>query len=74
MSVCCFTKSFSSQDSAITSSLPVLDLVDSIKPGAVIYDNVGSGDDEEVCGVCVISVGVICASFKTNVFSLLIYF
>lgn len=64
MSVCCFTKSFSSQDSAITSSLPVLDLVDSIKPGAVIYDNVGSGDDEEVCGsvwgVCDKSRGNLC--------------
>jgi hypothetical protein len=28
--------------------MPVLDLVDCIKPGSVIYDNVGSGTDEEV--------------------------
>ena len=28
--------------------MPVLDLVDCIKPGSVVYDNVASGSDEEV--------------------------
>ena len=28
--------------------MPVLDLVDCIKPGSVIYDNVAPGTDEEV--------------------------
>ena len=28
--------------------MPVLDLVDCIKPGSVVYDNVASGTDEEV--------------------------
>ena len=42
------------QDSAITTSMPVLDLVDCIKPGSVIYDNVAEGDDEEVgCVICI---------------------
>ena len=31
--------------------MPVLDLVDCIKPGSVVYDNVASGTDEEVGGV-----------------------
>lgn len=35
------------KDPAITTSLPVLDVVDSIKPGSVIYENVAPGDDEE---------------------------
>ena len=39
---------FSLQDPAITTSMPVLDLVDCIKPGSVVYDNVASGSDEEV--------------------------
>ncbi len=48
------------QDSAITTSLPVLDLVDSIKPGAVMYENVGSGDDEAVCMCLCVFVCVVC--------------
>lgn len=28
--------------------MPVLDLVDCIKPGSVVYDNVAPGNDEEV--------------------------
>jgi len=35
------------KDPAITTSMPVLDLVDCIKPGSVVYDNVAAGSDEE---------------------------
>ena len=41
--------SFLSQDAAITTSMPVFDLVDSIKPGAVTYDDIKHDTDEEVC-------------------------
>ena len=37
------------KDPSIATSLPVLDLIDAIKPGAVKYDLVNSGDSEEVC-------------------------
>ena len=37
-----------SQDPSIATSMPVLDLVDSIKPKSVNYDLVESGTDEEV--------------------------
>ena len=40
--------SFLLQDPAITTSMPVLDLVDSLKPGSVNYDNVSSADDDDV--------------------------
>ena len=36
------------QDPSIATSLPVIDLVDSIKPGSVNYDLVEQGTDEEV--------------------------
>lgn len=36
------------QDSSISTSVPVLDLVDSIKPESVNYELVESGSDEEV--------------------------
>ena len=37
------------KDAAIATSLPVLDLIDAIKPGAVKYDLVNSGGSDEVC-------------------------
>lgn len=36
------------QDSKIGNAKVVIDLVDSIKPGSVNYDNVKDGDSEEV--------------------------
>lgn len=36
------------QDSTIADGKVVIDLVDSIKPGSVNYDNVKNGDSEEV--------------------------
>lgn len=36
------------QDISISSSLPVLDLVDAIKPGTVKYDMVSQGSSEKV--------------------------
>ncbi len=39
---------FSFQDSCISTSMPVLDLVDSIKPGSVNYELVDTGTDEDV--------------------------
>ncbi len=41
------------QDPDIATSLPVIDLVDAIKPGAIKYDlvNTGSTLSEEVCCV-----------------------
>ena len=41
--------------------MPVLDLVDCIKPGSVVYDNVASGTDEEVKrGGQYIIIGRVC--------------
>lgn len=37
------------QDSSIADGKIVIDLVDSIKPGSVNYDNVKNGGTEEVC-------------------------
>lgn len=36
------------QDSKISDGKVVIDLVDSIKPGSVNYDNIKNGDSEEV--------------------------
>ena len=39
---------FSLQDSSISTSIPVIDLIDAIKPGAIQYDLVNTGTSEEV--------------------------
>ena len=36
------------KDPAITTSMPVIDLIDAIKPGAIKYDVVSSGTSDEV--------------------------
>lgn len=36
------------KDPAITTSMPVIDLIDAIKPGAIKYELVGSGTSDEV--------------------------
>ena len=36
------------KDPAITTSMPVIDLIDAIKPGAIKYDLVSSGTSDEV--------------------------
>ena len=36
------------KDAAITTSMPVIDLIDAIKPGAIKYDLVSSGTSDEV--------------------------
>merc|ERR1719304_117185 len=41
------TNILSFQDSAISSGLPLIDLIDAIKPGIINYDLVVEGDTEE---------------------------
>ena len=50
------------QDFSISSSLPVLDLVDAIKPGTVKYDMVSKGSSEEVSNDIQRSYVMLCAA------------
>ena len=58
------------KDPAITTSMPVIDLIDAIKPGAIKYELVNSGSSDEVSDVeiFVLSSGTcISRSFKKSV-------
>lgn len=47
------------QDSKISDGKVVIDLVDSIKPGSINYDNIKNGDSEEVRSYQII--GYVCS-------------